>query len=77
LELQEDVRRAEQRLAGVRRGLTVGEQKALELMLEGERKTTVFAQALGIDHLPKEMQEDQVQRVKDKLKKRIERGRHG
>jgi len=56
-------------------GLSDEEQQALRLMLDGERKTDVFARVLRLDHLPKPEREREVKRVKDKLKKRIERGR--
>jgi Sigma-70 region 2 len=53
--------------------LSDGESQVLDLMLQGERKTTIFAQALGIDHLPKKEKTAEVHRVKNKLKKRIDR----
>ena len=56
---------------------SAGEQQFLDLMLHGERKTTIFARALGIEKLSPSAQESEVKRVKDKLKKRIERRTHG
>ena len=78
LQLKEEAEKAEREiLTPVRQGLSTGEQRVLELMVQGERKTTVFAQALGIaDRSPSE-QEAEVKRVKDKLKKRLERRTHG
>ena len=62
-------------LAFVRQGLTEEELEVLDLMLEGERKTAVFAQVLRLDHMAKDLQEAEVKKVKDKLKSRIKRGR--
>jgi RNA polymerase sigma-70 factor (ECF subfamily) len=78
LELEEESSRARhQVVAPARDGLTEGESRALDLLLQGERKTTMFAEALGIEHLPASEQRADVKRVKDKLKKRIQRQRSG
>jgi hypothetical protein len=78
LELSEQAQKAEQEiLRSMRQGLSLGEQQFLELMLQGERKTTAFADRLGIGHLSFREQQSEVKRVKDKLKKQIERGDHG
>jgi RNA polymerase sigma-70 factor (ECF subfamily) len=61
------------RLEAARDGLSNGEAQALELLRLGERKTGPYAAALGIAHLPAAEQRQQVKRVKDKLKKRLER----
>lgn len=53
------------------------EAEVMRLMVHGERKTTAYAQALGIAHLPFEQQQREVKRVKDRLKKRLERAREG
>jgi DNA-directed RNA polymerase specialized sigma24 family protein len=66
---------AERALAQILEGLTAGERAALELQLAGERATSAYAQALGIIGLSQAEQEREVKRVKDKLKKRIERAR--
>ncbi|HEY7065728.1 MAG TPA: hypothetical protein VII06_29910 [Chloroflexota bacterium] len=60
-------------------GLSPGEAEAFRLLQDGERKTAPYAAALGIAHLPAAEQRQQVKRVKDKLKKRLERagGPHG
>ena len=55
-------------------GLPEAETSVLQLMLQGERRTTPFAAVLGILHLPKKDQRAAVKRVKDKLKKRFARG---
>ena len=60
-------------------GLSAAEKRVLELMLSGEKKTAVLAQAYGIGDLPKEERKRQIKRLTDKLKKRIQRARidHG
>lgn len=78
LQMKEEAEKAEREiLAPVRQGLNAGEERVLELILEGERKTSVFAKALGIQHLAPSEQEAEVYRVKDKLKRRIKRRTHG
>jgi hypothetical protein len=59
----------------VRASLTEKEMRILELMKENERKTSVYASELGISHLPTENQKKEVKRIKDRLKKRIERAK--
>jgi len=61
--------------AGVLQGLTPGEITVLQLMAEGERRTPAYAEALGITDLPLAEQRHEVKRVKDRLQKRLERGR--
>jgi RNA polymerase sigma factor (sigma-70 family) len=80
LQIREEVEQVERRvLAPVRHGLTERELQALQLLLQGERRTKAVAQALGIDHLSKVQQEAGVKRFKDKMKIRIKRqgGSHG
>ena len=78
LELREEAEQADRQiLAAIRAGLSDGEQRCLELLIDKERKTSAFAQALGIANLPKEDQKAEVKKVKDKLKKRLERRDHG
>jgi hypothetical protein len=57
-----------------RDGLSEGESQALDMLLQGERKTHAYALVLGLGHLPEIAQRAEVKRVKDKLKKRIQRG---
>jgi biopolymer transport protein ExbD len=45
----------------------------LELMLDGERQTSVYVEILEIGHLSLEEREREVKKVKDRLKKRLER----
>lgn len=52
---------------------TPEELRILGLMKKGERSTKVFAQALAIAHLPVNEQRAEVKRIKDRIKKRIER----
>ena len=74
LQIQEERGKACRTPATVSYGLTEGELQFLALMEQGERKTAVFAQALGIDEMQKEEREAIVKRTKGKLKKRMERG---
>lgn len=53
--------------------LSAGEASALELLQQGERRTQFYAQVLGLAHLSKDEQQREVKRVKDRLKKRLER----
>lgn len=57
----------------VRVGLTPSEAKVLDLMRLGERKSSVFAEVLGVQHLSAGEQRREVKRAKDRLKRRIER----
>jgi len=45
----------------------------LSLMLAGERSTALYAQALGISHLPESEQRAIVKRHKDRISRRLER----
>lgn len=54
---------------------TPGEGIVLTLMNQGERSTAAFALVLGLSHLPLDEQRREVKRVKDRLKRRIERAR--
>ncbi len=55
-------------------GSTPEEVHVLGLMRIGERRTRVYAAALGISHLPFEQQQREVKRTKDRLKKRERTG---
>jgi RNA polymerase sigma factor (sigma-70 family) len=61
------------RMAVAGEGLSDGEARALELLRQGERRTAPYAAALGIADRSVAEQRQQVKRVKDKLKKRLER----
>jgi RNA polymerase sigma-70 factor (ECF subfamily) len=49
------------------------ERQVVQLMLEGERRTAVYAQLLGLDRRPEIEQAREVKRVKDRLQKRLQR----
>jgi RNA polymerase sigma factor (sigma-70 family) len=57
------------------RSFTPEEQRVLELLAEGERSTAAYAQVLGIADLPESDQRREVKRVKDRLKRRLQRAR--
>ena len=57
----------------LRQGMTSEERAIFELMLDGERSTEVAADAMNIGHLPPGEQAREVKRVKDRIKKRIQR----
>jgi hypothetical protein len=50
------------------------ERRALDLMLDGRHDYATFAVALGCDGLPEAERNREVKRVKDRIKKRLERG---
>ena len=52
---------------------TAMERRFVELMQEGERRTSAFAIVLGVTHLSAGEQRREVKRMKDRLKKRMER----
>jgi hypothetical protein len=64
-------------LAAVRKTLTEPDRRCLDLMREGEKRTVVFAAAAGFSDLPPEEQAREVKRVKDRIKKRIQRAGGG
>jgi hypothetical protein len=74
LQRDEEAERCRARLEWLREGCTPEERRVLDLMLAGERASPVFAAALGRVDLPADEQEREVKRVKDRLKKRLERG---
>lgn len=61
--------------ASVWLGLNDVERRAMQLLLQNERKTAVFATACGLTHLPVDEQKKAVKRLKDRLKKRLDRAR--
>jgi hypothetical protein len=76
IELHEEARWAEDEiLSNVRVGLSAEELEALQLILDGERKTVSYAAALRIDHLPQNEQQAAVKRFKDMISNRIKRRR--
>lgn len=63
--------------AGIREGLSPAELTVIELLRMNERRTVVYAEALGLADQPRDIQRREVKRVKDRLKKRIERAGQG
>jgi RNA polymerase sigma-70 factor (ECF subfamily) len=61
----------------VAEGCSPQEKRVLDLMRAGERRTSAYADAVDAGGQPSEEQERVVKRVKDRLKKRIERGGPG
>jgi RNA polymerase sigma-70 factor, ECF subfamily len=57
----------------VRRKLSETDLRALELILQKERRDAVFAEVYGLLHLPKAEQKRNVKRHKDRLKKVLKR----
>jgi DNA-directed RNA polymerase specialized sigma24 family protein len=53
------------------------EQLVVALMVQGERRTEAYAQVLDISSLPEADQRNAVKRVKDRIKKRLQRARGG
>jgi RNA polymerase sigma-70 factor (ECF subfamily) len=53
------------------------DKKILELRLTGERRTEEFARIMNIYHLPKESQQREVKRAKDRIDKFLQRSRKG
>lgn len=53
------------------------DRTVLALMLQFEKNSGIFAQALGITHLPEKDQRAQVNKIKDRLSKRLKRGYRG
>jgi hypothetical protein len=73
LEDSEEEKRWQVVVQAVRDRCTDSERQVLDLMLAGERNTPAYAAALGITGLPAAAQEREVKRVKDRIKKRLER----
>lgn len=57
----------------LKQGMTSEERAVLSLILEGERSTRVAAEVIGIGDRPSAEQAREVKRVKDRIKKRIQR----
>ena len=74
LERDEEARQWQAFLDGVAENFTPEERCVLDLMLEGERKTTVYSKALRMEGLSAAEQEREVKKAKDRIKKRLERG---
>jgi hypothetical protein len=59
----------------IRRALSRDDAAVLELMLDEERRTSVYAKALRIDDQPVAEQRQIVNRAKDRVKKRLQRAK--
>lgn len=57
------------------RSFTLEEERVFSLLAQGERSTATFAQALGIADLSEGDQRREVKRVKDRIKRRLQRTR--
>jgi hypothetical protein len=75
LERAEDAEEWRRALRQVAERLTEVERRVLDLLLAGERRTAAYAAAIGCGDLPGDEQERAVKRYKDRVKKRLERGR--
>ena len=60
-------------LALVRSSFDTSEWQVVQLMLDGERRTSVYAAALGLTQLAELDRVRTVKRVKDRLQKRLQR----
>jgi hypothetical protein len=54
---------------------TSEEQRVLALLADGERSTAAFARVLGLTDSPEDVQRREVKRVKDRIKRRLQRAR--
>ena len=57
--------------------LANSDRQVLDLILDGERDTAVFAAALGLSDRPADAQFDEVKRAKDRIKARLKRAGSG
>jgi RNA polymerase sigma factor (sigma-70 family) len=69
----EEARRRAAILAAVREALSESDRVVFDLMQTGERQTAVFAAAMGLSDRPRQEQEREAKRAKDRIKKRVER----
>jgi RNA polymerase sigma-70 factor (ECF subfamily) len=79
LERAEELEEWRALLRRVAEDLSPADRRVLDLMLAGERKTEVYAAALGIAGRPDEEQTREVKRAKDRIMNRLKRGgaKHG
>jgi RNA polymerase sigma-70 factor (ECF subfamily) len=74
LQQREEAEQVQTFLESMKARCTAAEQRVLELMLAGEHRDAVFAEALGVSELSVEEQKREMKRVKDRLKARLKRG---
>jgi DNA-directed RNA polymerase specialized sigma24 family protein len=74
-----EARRPTAAMRAVLEKLTDVERRVWELMQLGEHRSSAFAEVMGITHLPKDEKEAEIQRVKDRVGKRMKRAekKHG
>ena len=77
LEKERAVRSARERERAMALLADPADRKVFELRQAGERKTTLFADALGLAHLPAAEQRRAVKRAKDRIDKILVRGLRG
>lgn len=71
---EEDEKRSRELMAKVHEALPdPKDRRMLELMMEGERETGVFAEVLGVRDRDEAEQRKMVKRHKDRIKKRVQR----
>jgi hypothetical protein len=63
----------DERLAAVFEHFAGQEREVVELMVDGERRNDVFAEVLGLKAWPRDTRDREVKRVKDRVKKRMQR----
>jgi hypothetical protein len=73
LERVQDAEEGKRLLESVTEGWDEKDRRALNLMLEGERRTAAYAEILEIGDRPAEEQEREVKKLKDRIKRRLER----
>jgi hypothetical protein len=73
VEAAHDVEALRSRLADVDFRLSPAERRALRLLFEGERATSVWARVLALEDRPTPEQRRAVKRVRDRLLKRLRR----
>jgi hypothetical protein len=73
LERLEEEEQWQARLRSVAQRFTATERRVLELMLAGERAVAAYAAVLGLEGLPITDPQREVKRLKDRIKKRLER----
>jgi hypothetical protein len=72
--IKEEAEAARLTVQRLRGDLNERDRAVLDLILEEERRTTVYATVLGVADQPENEQARIVKRAKDRVKKRIERG---
>ena len=74
LEGEEEAEARQRLIRSVAESLPEPDRRVLELMQHGERRTAVYAEVCACADRPADEQARLVKRVKDRLKKRVQRG---